>query len=176
MGERVSFSGRSLDLVQIAKHHECCYEALHEFFSTASPSFVNRYLGKSRSDLESELKFSLDELDRSSAFNVLAAIEASLRTDYLTRVYGRKKGRLSRSFRKLYGSKKASAALDRDILLAWVNDGGLPNRVYTALLKAFGYRHWLAHGRYWVPHQNYDYFSVSVIAQELFQVMDEAAS
>lgn len=178
MGDRVSFSGQELDLDQIAKHHAASEAALREYFAITSPSFIDRYAGDAFSALETDLAFSIDELDYNSAFNVMAAIEAALRTDYLTRAYERKKDALSRAFRDINKTKGHKASLEKDILAAWRQHGALSNNVYSALLKAFKHRHWLAHGRYWVPKhlRQYDYFTVSGIAQELFEFMDEVAA
>ena len=178
MGDRVSFSGQELDLDQIAKHHAASESALREYFSTASSSFIYRYAGGTLSALDTDLEFSVDELDYNSAFNVMAAIEAALRTDYLTRVYERKRDDLSRAFRAINKAKGRKVLLERDILTAWRVHGALPNGIYSSVLKAFEYRHWLAHGRYWVPefHRKYDYFTVSGIAQELFEFMDTVAA
>lgn len=178
MGDRVSFSDQALDLGQIAKHHADCETALREYFSTASPSFIDRYAGRTLLALKTDLAFNVEELDYNSAFDVMAAIEAALRTDYLTRVYERKKGRLSRAFRAINKAKGAKASLEKDILAAWRQYAALPNGVYSALLKAFEYRHWLAHGRYWTPtfHRQYDFFTVFGIAQELFEFMDVVAA
>lgn len=174
MGERVRLSGQELDLNQIARHYAASEAALREYFSTESPSFISRYTGGILSALKDDLAFSIAELDYNSAFNVMTAVEAALRIDYLTRAYEKKKGGLSRAFRAIYKIKGKKASLEEDILKTWHEHAALPKRIYDDLLKAFQYRHWIAHGRYWAPkfHRQYDYFSISGIAQELFEFMD----
>lgn len=174
MGDRVSFSGQEQNLDQIAKHHIATEAALREYFSTTSPSFWSRYLAPKLSDVANDLAFSVDELDRSSAFNVMAAIEAALRTDYLTRAYEKKKDELSRVFRDLHNERGSRVSLEDDILAAWRDYGAMSASLKSALVSALNYRHWLAHGRYWEPKlgRKYDYFTVFGIAVELFCLMD----
>lgn len=174
MGDRVSFSGQELGLDQIAKHHTAAEAALREYFSTTSPSFVDRYATTTLSDVANDLAFSVDELEYTSAFTVMAAIEAALRTDYLTRVYERRRDTLSRAFRTIHKSRGSRALLEDEILVAWRDHGPMPASLMSALVSALKYRHWLAHGRYWKPKlgRQYDYFTVFGIAEELFELMD----
>lgn len=174
MGERVSFSGQELDLDQIAKHHIATEAALREYFSTASPSFVGRYAAPKLGDVVNDLAFSVNELEYNSTFNVMAAIEAALRTDYLNRAYERRKDVLSRAFRTIHQTRGARAMLEDEILVAWRDHGAMPASLMSALVSALKYRHWLAHGRYWEPKlgRKYDYFTVFGIAEELFVLMD----
>lgn len=173
MVEKVSFSGQELDLDQIAKHHDASEAALREYFSTTSPSFASRYVAPTPSAVTNDLTFSINELDSTSAFNVMAAIEAALRTDYLTRSYEKKKDDLSRAFRGIHKKRGPRALLEDEILVAWHDTGAMSASLKSALVSAFKYRHWLAHGRYWMPKlgRKYDYFTVSGIAVELFELM-----
>jgi hypothetical protein len=174
MAERVSFSGQELGLDQIAKHHIATEAALREFFSPTSPSFLSRYVAPKPSEVAIDLAFSVAELEYNSAFTVMAAIEAALRTDYLTRAYKKKKDTLSRAFRAIHKSHGPRASLENEILVAWHDHGPMPASLKSALVSALNYRHWLAHGRYWEPKlgRKYDYFTVFGIAEELFELMD----
>lgn len=89
--------------------------------------------------------------------SLTAATEAYLRVDYLSRVQGKKKDALSRAFRKLFSEKSQRTALDRDLLKVWKNaDRKLEPEIntFTELLR---FRHWIAHGRYWVNKTNKSY-------------------
>jgi hypothetical protein len=56
--------------------------------------------------------------------------------------------------------------LDEDILEGWKMHGTAPARLIGQVRGAFRFRHWLAHGRYWLPKlgQKYDFEGVYFMA------------
>jgi len=176
MGSRVSFSPEVLKIEEVAQVHEDMAKSLRFYYS--APGLEQRdakFVGYSIEDVRRELELRLGELDRNSAFCVLAALEASFRTDFLVRCDKRRKDDLSRSFRKLYKLKRSRAALEEEILDAWKHHVPKAKSLISEIIGAFRYRHWLAHGRYWVPKfgRSYDYFSVYLLAQNMEQVFQE---
>jgi hypothetical protein len=103
--------------------------------------------------------------------SLLSAIEASLRIDYLNRVYRREKDNLSRIFRKIHQKKGNKASLEEDILSSWKTCHPEYKNIFSDILGALKYRHWLAHGRYWRPKfgRQYDFYSISIIAIRFYQ-------
>ncbi|MHA6909996.1 hypothetical protein ACQUJS_16440 [Ralstonia pseudosolanacearum] len=158
----------------IAFHHENLQAALFEFFSGSSASLLSRF---SLESVDKARDNSLDELDFSSSMSVMAALEAAIRVDYLSRVYERRKDALSRSMRDLYREKANKAKLDRDILPRWAADTTVSASLVQQVTSAFKYRHWLAHGRYWTPKfgKEYDYDTLYAIADEFIEAMDQYA-
>jgi len=62
------------------------------------------------------------------------------------------------------------------IFKEWIDaENGSYSKLINALQGAFKYRHWLAHGRYWVPKygQKYDFDSVYVLARETFEILNK---
>jgi len=118
-------------------------------------------------ELSNELECRIDELDKSTAFTVLAAIEAHLRIDFLQRCYNREKDSLSRKFRELNEEKGSNIPLE-DILELWRQHISRKS-VISELRGALNYRNWLAHGRYWVARlgRRYDYYSVLILAKNI---------
>ena len=175
MARRVIFSNQELGLDEIAAHHASLEQALREYYSVASPTFVLRHALNSRNEVESELSTRLAENDLANALSVLSATEAALRVDYLKRAYGKLKDPLSRAFRKVYMNKAENASLEDDILNTWTSVGNMPKHLAGNLKSANNYRHWLAHGRYWTPQlgRKYDYFTVFGIAEQIFDVIDQ---
>ncbi|AYZ65196.1 hypothetical protein EGY31_17830 [Burkholderia multivorans] len=171
MVDKVSFSEQELSLEAIAFHHENVQAALFEFFSGSSVSLLSRF---SLESVEKARDGSLDELDFSSSMSVMAALEAAIRVDYLSRVYERRKDALSRSMRDLYNEKANKAKLDRDILQRWADETPVSASLVQRVASAFRYRHWLAHGRYWTPKfgREYDYDTLYAIADEFIEAMD----
>ena len=168
MVDRISFSPERLRFEDVALSHSDTDKSLR-FYYTA-PGIVNRnpkFIGYSIPELQQELNLRLDELDKNSAFNLLAALEASFRVDFYLRCHDRKKDALSSSFREIYRTKGDRASFEEDILEAWKNHWPSAKALLSELKGAFRYRHWLAHGRYWAPKlgKQYDFSSVYLIAQ-----------
>ena len=62
------------------------------------------------------------------------------------------------------------ASLEDEILEAWRDHADGARQVVSELRGAFKYRHWLAHGRYWVPKlgRKFDYHGIHLLAQTVF--------
>ena len=165
---KVIFSGKNIDLAEVATHYGDVSDALKLFFSASSPSFVIRFIGYSPNDIIVELKERENEIDLSTTMTLLAAVEAAFRIDYLQRCYKRKKDAVSRDFRKLYTQKDATASFEEDILEIWKKNTSGSSQLIGDLRGAFKFRHWMAHGRYWTPKlgRQFDYLSVYPIAQQ----------
>jgi hypothetical protein len=91
------------------------------------------------------------ELDAATSLLALAEAEAVLRVDYLSRVQRRGKDAVSRTYRELHKEKGASVRLDEDILDTWVTQHGECKSAVSEFRAILNLRHWLAHGRYWLP-------------------------
>ena len=80
MPKRVSLSGQQLSMEDISLHYQDFRQSLIAYFDNRN---LSRFSGYTTSELIAELQERLDEIDKISAFNTLAAIEAALRVDYL---------------------------------------------------------------------------------------------
>jgi hypothetical protein len=171
MANRVSFSSQEKSLEDIAIHHADLQAGLFEFFAGKSQKLLERYVHDKIDDAREN---SLAELDFTSSLSVLSSVEATIRLDYLRRVYGRWRDPLSRAMKFLHQEKENSARLDDDLIRLWKEKTAVSKALLGELNGAFGYRHWLAHGRYWTPKlgRQYDYETVFEIAQEFVDAMD----
>lgn len=179
MSNRVSFSPEVLRIETVAQIYADTEKSLRFYYH--APGLVHRdikFVGYSAKDVRQELDERLRELDRSAALGVLAALEASFRTDFLVRCYDRRKDDLSRHFRELYKEKGNQVALEAGILDAWKQHVLMAKALISDIIGAFAYRHWLAHGRYWVPKlgQRYDFLSVYLLAQRMERVFQEQSN
>jgi hypothetical protein len=146
VARRVRFSRRHLSPEDIAGHHRDLQEALRIYYQPGHDGFDLRFRGYTAADLDREL----DEVDVGSSFTLMAAVEASFRIDYLQRAYLKRKDPVSRAFRVLHKRRGAGVSLEDDILDVWkahVNQ----TRLIGDLRAALGFRHWIAHGKYWEP-------------------------
>ncbi len=170
MADRVVFSNKHLRLDEIGQHHRDIEIALRSYFSRENPRFETRFAGYTPDEIRQEMNARLEEHERTTSLNLLAALEAAFYIDFLQRCYKRKKDRLSRAFRQVYTRQGRRVSLERDILPAWRENSSVPQRVISGLRDAFRYRHWLAHGRYWEPKlgQKYDYQGLATLAEVVF--------
>lgn len=168
---RVRFSGQNLELPWISQHHQDVEAAVRDYFSLESARLKTRFIGYTADEIRQEMTFVLEENERTTAMNILAALEAAFRVDFLQRCYRRGRDPLSRAFRAIHDRKGSQAALEEDIFLAWKQNSTVSASLMSELTGAFKYRHWLAHGRYWVPRlgKRYDYQTVYLLAESVFE-------
>ena len=110
----------------------------------------NRFLGMTPEEVQGFLIERQQELDYQSSLALLASIEASLQLDFRCRVEQRLKDPLSREFRGIQKNNQGRVSLEKDILNAWQKIYPETRPLFQPLNKAIKFRHWLAHGRYWL--------------------------
>ena len=82
------------------------------YFSLENVRLNVRFSGYAPEEVEQEMVEILDENERRSSMNILAALEAAFRIDFIQRGQRRKRDQLSRMFRHLYMEKGARASLE----------------------------------------------------------------
>lgn len=170
MVKKVRFSEQHSTIEEIEKFYFYSEQSLIPYFSERNSYFT----GFSILELNNELREHKLALDRMSALEILAFLEARFRIDYLIRCQKRKKDILSRAFREVYKSKENKASLTDDILKVWKENCPQHKPILDSFQKALDYRNWLAHGRYWEPKRSphivkYDYLSVNLIAGKILE-------
>ena len=172
MGNRVSFSNEELSLEDIAIHYMDVQAGLFELFAGNSQTLIDRHVGLKLDEVRDR---SLAELGLTSSLSILSSIEAAIRLDYLRRVYGRWRDPLSKAMKELHKEKQNYARLEDELIQLWREHTSISKELFGALIGAFKFRHWLAHGRYWTPKfgRRYDYETIYEIAQEFIDAMDD---
>ncbi len=168
MGDRITFWPELLRFEEVAVSHSDTGRSIRFYYTAPLLEMRDKkFIGYSPLEIHREQDLRLEELDRNSVFNILAALEGSFRIDFYLRCYGRKKDDLSRFFRALYKTRGDKISFEEDILEAWRNHIPAVKFLLSELKGAFRYRHWLAHGRYWMPKlgKKYDFSSVYLLAQ-----------
>ena len=156
-----SLSNEELGIKSIENYYYSTEKALRSYYKQSNAVFASYTL----EELIEELNFNIDQLDKSSAFMILASMEAYLRRDYIERCKYRKKDRLSREFQNLYNKKTEKAHLSEDILELW-KQHTQKNYLVSEIRAVQHYRNWLAHGRYLKSRQGrkYDFFGLRTLA------------
>jgi hypothetical protein len=107
-----------------------------------------RLFGSNLADIE-EL---LDEADKQASFFIIAAAEAGILVDFYRRVAMRgPKSSVTRAFRSLHSTCSEQRVRLKDILDTWAAQVPVAKSDIRLFKGALTFRHWLAHGRYWVP-------------------------
>ena len=158
-----------LELEELAAYHEDIVSSLRLYFSTAAPAFTTRFEGQSLGEVSGELASRLDESDVRSSLAVLTSLEAGFRVDFNLRCRRRLKDDLSVYFRQTENGRGDRIRLDEDIIEGWKTCTDAPPKLISDLRGAFRFRHWVAHGRYWVPKfgRKYDFDSVYLLASAI---------
>lgn len=171
MPKWVTFSGKHLDLEEIAIYHSDLKESIIYYFRSSRWENSRRFGGYTQEEVYKERECRLAELNHSSALSVLIAIEAKFKIDYLQRCRQRKpKDEVTLEFRAIYMKKGDRASLGDDILEIWKQHSKVQTKLIGELKGALNYRHWLAHGRYWEPKlgRKYDFDSVYKLGLRIF--------
>lgn len=168
---RVAFSDDNLDLAEISQHHNDIDASVRSYFLPTAPSVSVRFAGCTGHQIELEMVALLLEHERNTSMNILAALEAAFRVDFLQRCYRKRKDNLSRALRNMHSMKGTRVSMEDDILQAWKDHTSVSAKIISDLRGAFKYRHWLAHGRYWQPKlgQKYDYHGLYILAESIFE-------
>lgn len=164
--QRITFSGQHLQLAQIAQYYNDIEASVRNYFSLSNPQ---RFAGYTLQEIKREMDSVLEEHARSTSMSILSALEATFRIDFLQRCYKRQRDPLSRAFRTIHSVKGQYVPLT-DIFFEWQLHTNVSKSVIADLKRAFRYRHWLAHGRYWTPKigQEYDYDDIYTLAESIY--------
>lgn len=129
----------------------------------------DEFVGLTIDDLNDVFATQRVELDTLLCFSLLSAVEAMFRMDYIVRCQTRKpRDKVTASLRIIYRKKGLRADFSGDLLHTWrVARPELAGDIGD-LTAAFRYRHWLAHGRYWVLKlaRRYDFSTVYRICEQ----------
>ena len=157
----------------MAEYHNDVVDSVTLFLRALSEQSAPRFLGLSIDEVNTLIHDRVAETNLRSSFAILAAVEAALRIDYLRRVKQRLKDPLSRAFRDIHKTRKEHVRFDEDILQSWSQHHPEFKRLVGALRSALHFRHWLAHGRYWLKpeHGKLDYIEIYDLAVFMFEHM-----
>jgi len=119
-----------------------------------------------------EVERLLDEIDTQASFFIIAAAEAGILVDFYKRVTVKgRKDPVTRAFRNIYNVPGKRRVHLQDVLDTWAAEVPTAKADIHTFKGALSFRHWLAHGRYWVPKfgRTYDPTSLIRIVARLFQ-------
>ncbi|WP_230658627.1 hypothetical protein [Psychrobacter sp. I-STPA10] len=172
--KKVSLSGRHPDISRISTQYEETTNAINLYFSTDNLNFNKLFLGWTIQEVQQRKNTVQQENELALSLMLLSALEARFRIDYIARNTLKLKDELSRAFREMAKAKGNRVSLEDEILEYWKAYSEVNNHLIGQVKSAFLYRHWLAHGRYWVPKlaQPYDFYSLQTLCELVMDTFD----
>ena len=156
----VSFSNRNRDINEIFDWYGTMQSALQSFHARLSEKIYNndqliidsekKFSNCSLDGLRIHFEIAQNELEDVVCLQLIAAVEAIFRKDYLYRIERRKKDELSRVFRSHKFKNPTRVSFEDVILNEWKRKYPAYNIIIDHYREALQYRHWLAHGQYWL--------------------------
>ena len=176
MARAITFSRCNISLNTIHKQYSCAESSLRLYYSQDNPQSATLFAGYTKQELADELQTHIEELDKATSLSILASIEASFQIDFHVRANLKMKDDLSRRFRHIHkqvfksaNKKLQGVSLERDILRTWQETYPQYKTTISDYISALKFRHWLAHGRYWVAQigKKYDYITLYGLSAHL---------
>lgn len=177
--KKTLFTNSHSTIEDIERYYVDSEGSLNSFYDVDfdSGEISAKFFGYSKEEVFDELKERKETLDRMCSLELLAAIEARVKIDYLIRGQDKLRDNLSKKIRVVYNCKENRASLKDDIIAIWRTELPEHKKRLDNFCLALDYRNWLAHGRYWhskrTPHiHRYDYLSIYSLAEDIFENME----
>lgn len=169
--------------IEILRYYTQSLEALEALKQAVTASLdagtvapTSRFFGMTADEFDEALADLRGELDHHVVLMLTASIEAIFQTDLQERIKRKKKGDLSKALRKWWqrARRRREEWIDLGSLLdAWKKTAG-HGQVIGRMKSLLLFRHWLAHGRYWVDKsglRQVDPFTAWQIGRAVFDVL-----
>lgn len=174
MRKKVSINPDQLTVSDVWEHYENLRDCTVQMYEQAKQCRLQnsspcnpRFFGMTAGEIDEFFEKNLEETDRQVCLFLIAAAEAAFRVDFLQRVYDKKRDEISRQFRTIFREKRNNSRLninlEDDVLNVWVENVPSTKPHFGSFKGALNYRHWLAHGRYWVPKLGRKYDPVGIL-------------
>jgi len=173
MAEPSSGSSRPTALLWVAQYHFDVTESFNRSFRAGDGPPLVKLRGFPPAGGEVRPADYREETDRRSSLAILVLIEAAFRVDYRYRCEKRLKDPLSRALRHKYKRRQERVNLEEELFGAWSEHESSARSFIGDLRGAFRFRHWLAHGCYWVPKlgRKYDFDYLYRLADGVFSAL-----
>lgn len=147
MAKRLSRSGDELPLSEVYLYKKDAEEGLNLLFSQAE--HYERFALMSAKEIQRLSMQRASELELQAIFSLMTSLEALCQLDFHDRIEKRYKDPLSKHFRASYMQPKR-ISFESDIINGWETVYPETRRFFQKIKVVLRYRHWLAHGRYWL--------------------------
>ena len=177
MRRRAAISSERMTVGDVLDYYEavrdsivCRAETAKRHFGREAGPLDPKLFGMNFEELDGYFEGLLDEIDEQASLFIIAAAEAEIRVDFENRVVAKKpKGSaVTEAFRSIAMLKGQRVPLE-EILDVWAREAPSVKTDVSQFKGALKFRHWLAHGRWWIPKlgQRYDPSGLFLIIESL---------
>ncbi|HQU41286.1 MAG: hypothetical protein B7Z73_03180 [Planctomycetia bacterium 21-64-5] len=172
----LNYYRRSLESLDLLKRHVLAALVDGQVNDT---TLTASFRSMTQAEVDSSIGQLRDELHHAVVLMLVAAFEATLQTDLRARLSRKGKDAASRRFRKLWHSRHKRRGADEwvrieAILDVWKSFIGKAE-IIGDFKQLVMFRHWLAHGRYWVQKSglsnDFDPFDAWERGKALFDIL-----
>lgn len=169
MAKRLRRSGEEQALADVYLYKKDAEEGLSLLFSQAE--HYKRFALMTSKEIQQLFLDRLNELELQAILSLMTSLEAIFQLDFHDRIEKRYKDPLSRHFRENYKNPKR-ISFEKDIITGWENVYPGTKRYFQKIRVILRYRHWLAHGRYWlINKQKTNFEELYELAESLQNTM-----
>ena len=128
------------------------------------------FVGMTGSEIDSHFRFLQSELEYSVCLSMIAATEAAFFVDYWERVGSKRKDSFSKMLKRSY--QHVSRPQFDKLLKKWRVTFNFCSKEISEFKNLLNYRHWLAHGRYWILNAGRAAYPPSLVFSSIENMMD----
>lgn len=148
MAKRLSRSNKQLALEELYFYKIDAEQGLKKLF--AEPQSKESLLFLTPTEIKELLAQRIKELELQASLTLFTSLEAMFQIDFHDRIEKRAKDELSQIFKERNHQGSARISFEGDILNMWEDVYPQTRKYFQPIKAALKYRHWLAHGRYWL--------------------------
>jgi len=144
---------------------------------TTGASLKPQFFGWTYTELDEYYDAQRRELDRLTAMNLVASMEATIRVDYARRVAEKLTDKLSLCYRAWHATlsegKQALPDFDEAGILERLKEAHvMDNNIVGRYRECLRPRHWVGHGRYWAKHADVDRLVPDIVHARCAELMN----
>jgi len=148
MAKRLSRSNKQLALEELYFYKIDAEQGLKKLF--AEPHSKESLLFLTPAEIKELLAQRIKELELQASLTLFTSLEAMFQIDFHNRIEKRARDELSQIFKERNQQGSARISFEGDILNMWEDVYPQTRKYFQPIKAALKYRHWLAHGRYWL--------------------------
>lgn len=173
--KRLSRSFEEVALPEIYRYKNDAEKGLKLLFSKPHLHLVDELMFATQEEVKELLNKRIQELEKQASMALLASLEALFQVDFDCRITKRQKDKLSKYIRTA-NLISGRTSFEHEIISSWEYVHPETRRHFQPIRKALKYRHWLAHGRYWLLKSSpFDFDELYTLAESLQNMLAEQA-
>lgn len=169
-------SGKEQTLDDVWQWYDQLSSALNERKSAVKSALLSgasvpeMFVGMTAKEIDRHFESLQSELEHTVCLAMIAATEAAFFVDYWQRIGSKRKDPFSKTLKKTF--QNISRPGFDELLKKWRLAFSFCAKEISILKGILNYRHWLAHGRYWVLNSGRNAYPPSLVFSSIENLMD----